>query len=1317
MRRKSSTSNEPPSNGEAEEQTWDWENESVPLRDKGKKLKFIKPNDKHSANEGETAFIFFDVEGTPAPKVQFFKGFKDLNVEPRYKSWTNGGDGHNQVILGIRECRQEEEGGYRCVLTSTQGEIDFEFKFFVTVEGGMDFRAMLLKRKVKQKKVIVKTIEWIEKPVDLQVQEGKCESATFTARLSEKEKKGKWYYRSNDSYKDLRSTEYGLELYKEDAHKYQWTQKGDTYNLTILNPTVKDQGRYNLVVKIDKDHYFCGGTLDVKDADPEFYFVKKFKEELTGFTNRSIKLSCQLNYGGAKLKWMKDGKPISFADSRYQLLMEEDRTQLTIRKCKLEDAGRYSCEIQQFVKDGEESEIICNLNIEEYPHKFTSKLKSKNVVEHQEAAFEINCEADDCEVAWYQNGKKITPDDKRVQIISDGLKRKLVFKDTLLLDAGEITVESIMDKASCHLKVAHANRFITGLPLSTDVIEREAASFTIEVKDPDAPVEFFIAGQKIAGNDSRVEIKKLEKGRHQLIVNKISMLDDGVIEARTPSNYGDEMLSTTCTFHVAKGEERPEIGRVGPVVGVANKHCNWDVPFQVDGTQQSELEVIVMKDGKELRVGQDINLNLQDGNISLSVNNPKREKSGIYTVILRNGQGEDSRDIEVNIMDKPTPPEQCTVTDVFHDNCVVHWAPPVDDGGTEIKNYVIEAMDVSAGGQWKTCAKTHTGGERQIKCEGLENKHKYRFRVRALNKIGPSDACEMLGADILIKDPWDEPDKPGTPQIKDWGPDHCDLAWDPPESDGGAEITHYEIEYMEKNMGLWQTGKVLTVDQVKNMGGMIHGTCDGLIEGCEYQFRIKAINKGGPSLPSDPSESIIAKTRFLKPFLHQPGMYDITIKKGRTFRYDIWYGGEPPPTVVWERNGVVLKSDDRIAIENFGKKTVYCERNTVVTVTKSERATDAGHYKIRLICEGGTFEATGFVNVLDVPEKPRNLRPDEVRAEHIKLSWAPPEDDGGSPITGYQVRMVDVEGSGEWISVAETTGNTTNAMIKGLKPGHLYQFEVYAINKEGLSLPIRTRDPIKAENPYNPPSAPRDPEIVDFDNKSVTLKWHKPLDDGGRPITHYIIQKKDKFGGWFDALVTDSKNCEARIDELEARVPGLSEGKWYQFRVLAANKAGESSPSAETKPHLCRHKNLRPMIDKGAAGSKSVRVHRSAIWHIKVKGEPPPQFSWFKGGQRLHNSDEYIIATDEYQGGATAMLQVFRSQMHDAGTYTLVAENRNGSDQIDLDLIVLDQMDDGKCDMFKHGTLGCTCSAGFRHNELSAQQILMVDFGDPPPNL
>ena len=48
------------------------------------------------------------------------------------------------------------------VLTNENGEFEYEFKFYVTVEGGMDFRAMLMKRKVKQKKIVQKVIEWIE---------------------------------------------------------------------------------------------------------------------------------------------------------------------------------------------------------------------------------------------------------------------------------------------------------------------------------------------------------------------------------------------------------------------------------------------------------------------------------------------------------------------------------------------------------------------------------------------------------------------------------------------------------------------------------------------------------------------------------------------------------------------------------------------------------------------------------------------------------------------------------------------------------------------------------------------------------------------------------------------------------------------------------------------------------------------------------------------------------------------------------------------------------------------------------------------------
>lgn len=96
--------------------------------------------------------------------------------------------------------------------------------------------------------------------------------------------------------------------------------------------------------------------------------------------------------------------------------------------------------------------MLCH--VPEHPDKFTSKLKSKSVVEHQEAAFEIDVEVEDADVTWYQNGKRINPDDKRVNVVVDGLKRKLVIKDTLLSDAGEIQARTNKDESSAKLRVA-----------------------------------------------------------------------------------------------------------------------------------------------------------------------------------------------------------------------------------------------------------------------------------------------------------------------------------------------------------------------------------------------------------------------------------------------------------------------------------------------------------------------------------------------------------------------------------------------------------------------------------------------------------------------------------------------------------------------------------------------------------------------------------------------------------------------------------------------------------------------------------------------
>ena len=72
---------------------------------------------------------------------------------------------------------------------------------------------------------------------------------------------------------------------------------------------------------------------------------------------------------------------------------------------------------------------------------------------------------------------------------------------------------------------------------------------------------------------------------------------------------------------------------------------------------------------------------------------------------------------------------------------------------------------------------------------------------------------------------------------------------------------------------------------------------------------------------------------------------------------------------------------------------------------------------------------------------------------------------------------------------------------------------------------------------------------------------------------------------------------------------------------------------------------VKPTIDPGASGSKSVKVNRCAIWHIKCKGEPPPKFSWYKNGELLADSPEIVIQNNEYQGGSTTMLQVVKAKV------------------------------------------------------------------------
>lgn len=85
--------------------------------------------------------------------------------------------------------------------------------------------------------------------------------------------------------------------------------------------------------------------------------------------------------------------------------------------------------------------------------------------------------------------------------------------------------------------------------------------------------------------------------------------------------------------------------------------------------------------------------------------------------------------------------------------------------------------------------------------------------------------------------------------------------------------------------------------------------------------------------------------------------------------------------------------------------------------------------------------------------------------DSVELSWQPPQEDGGSPITEYLVEKRDVQRS-MWSRVEKTDGTTLKLLVKNLDEGKEFFFRVFAINKHGQSDALEMPKPIMMKSPF-----------------------------------------------------------------------------------------------------------------------------------------------------------------------------------------------------------------------------------------------------------
>uniref|UniRef100_H2YLF4 Titin n=1 Tax=Ciona savignyi TaxID=51511 RepID=H2YLF4_CIOSA len=509
----------------------------------------------------------------------------------------------------------------------------------------------------------------------------------------------------------------------------------------------------------------------------------------------------------------------------------------------------------------------------------------------------------------------------------------------------------------------------------------------------------------------------------------------------------------------------------------------------------------------------------------------------------------------------PSAPQSLEVTSVNNNSVTLAWGRPkhdVHDGGSPIISYHVEVKDRNSI-LWRKANRMDIR-ETNFKATGLQPGLTYEFRVYAENAAGcgkPSQPCDPVVARDQISKPL-AVEPTGVTRTS------VDLIWRKPENDGGAKVSGYVVERRELPNGRWLKCNFSNLIDCKY-------TVTGLTEDASYEFQVTAKNASGSvSAPSEPSEKVTCKDSFTPPRLDLNGNLKdtVVVKAGETITLSASIFGKPVPTATWTRNNVELDNTPKTEIMDTG--------STASLSIKDSTRDDSGDYVLHLKNTAGSRAISITVKVLDRPGQPIGpLTISEVTSERCRLAWRAPENNGGAPVTHYNIEKRETSRLA-WTLVESGIEGVTTKVHRLLK-GNEYIFRVIAVNKYGLGVPLESV-PVIAKDPFSVPAAPGKPQVSTVMRNSAVLTWTRPTSDGGSDISGYHIERKERNSLRWTRAVRRS------VPSLHHKVTGLSEGSEYEFRVSAENAAGIGPPSECSTPALCKE----PVYVPGPTGIPKV---------------------------------------------------------------------------------------------------------------------------------
>ncbi len=488
---------------------------------------------------------------------------------------------------------------------------------------------------------------------------------------------------------------------------------------------------------------------------------------------------------------------------------------------------------------------------------------------------------------------------------------------------------------------------------------------------------------------------------------------------------------------------------------------------------------------------------------------------------------------------------------------VLTWSEPSSTGGSPITDYRIQYSS-NSGNTWTTFSDS-ISADRTATVTGLANAVTYIFRVAAINAAGTGINSSNSPSVTPITVPGAPTSLSGTP-----GNEVIQLTWLAPSFNGGSAITDYAVQWSDNNGASWSD----LVDGVTSVPGFTFG---GFSNGTSYIFRVAAINAAGTGAYSASSASLTPRQSPSAPS-------QVNATSGNSKVDLIW----STPT----NNGGSPITDYVVQYSTNGTSwTTFNDGVSTGTITSVTGLTNGTSYFFRVAAvnaagTGGLRASTPQSLIpATTPGSPSNIS-GSIGNSQVSLTWTAPSVNGGVAVSDYIIQFSSNSGS-SWSTYIDGTSTVTNTTVTGLVNGTSYLFRVAAVNSAGAGNYSLNSSILTPKGPPTPPWG----LTGTAGNAQVQLTWLAPENNGGSPITDYILQRSADNGiSWSTFNDGSSVNTNGTIT-------GLSNGTAYIFRVAATNTLGTGDYSEPSTSLIPKTVPGAPTNLTGTAGVSQVTLN------------------------------------------------------------------------------------------------------------------------------